>query len=93
MTTPGMTSDDRVTTYELVWRNKWLTAEAKTIQHMIDALQQATDDLRAMKARGVTLHDDGSQQDDFAFLLTDDAAVAEEFGFLPVEPEADDDEA
>ena len=30
--------------YEYVWRNKWLTSGAKTIDDMIDGLQGAADE-------------------------------------------------
>jgi hypothetical protein len=39
--------------YELTWRNKWLTSDASSIDDMIQSLQDAADELRAMKARGV----------------------------------------
>src|SRR5215469_4036506 len=75
--------------YESTWRNKWLTADASTIEDMINALQGATDYLRAMKARGVTLDPDSGVGDDYALLVTDDPAVADEFDFE--EPVEDDD--
>ena len=75
--------------YESTWRNKWLTADASTIEDMINALQGATDLLRAMKARGVTLDPDSCIGDDYAVLVTDDPAVAVKFDFE--EPQEDDD--
>ncbi len=45
----------KAVTYELTWRNKLLTAEAKTLGDMIQALHGAADELRAMKRRGVRL--------------------------------------
>ncbi len=74
-------------TYELTWRNKWLTAEASSIDDMAASLQGAADELREMKARGVVLADTGTVTDDYAFLQTDDPEVAKEFGFEPVEEE------
>jgi hypothetical protein len=77
--------------YELTWHNKWRTADAKTIDDMIDSLQAAADELRAMKARGVTLYDNGGAEDDHAMLVTEDPAVAKEFDFDPAEwDEAED---
>ena len=67
--------------YELLWRNKWLTAGAKSIDDMIGYLLEAADKLRTMQAKGVKLDDDGGQVDDYARLVTDDPAVAEEFQF------------
>lgn len=75
--------------YELLWRNKWLTAEATTLDGMIGALRSAADELEVMRGKGVALLDDGSQRDDYATLVTTDPAVAEEFGFLPAERDDD----
>lgn len=76
--------------YEMIWRNKWLTAEAKTIDDMIAMLRGAADQLKAMKDAGVTL-ETGNMQDDYAFLNTDDPKVAETFGFT--EAETDEEES
>ena len=77
--------------YELLWRNKWLTADAETIDDMIKLLRDAADELQKMKDRGVMLDDDGGVEDDHAHLVTDDPAVAEEFGFDEVESDEDED--
>jgi hypothetical protein len=66
--------------YLMLWRNKWLSAESKTIDDMIDALQAAADQLRAMKADGVVLDPDGGTSDDYASLVTSDPAVAKKWG-------------
>jgi hypothetical protein len=71
-----------VTEYRFPWSNKWLTAKAKTLDDMIDSLQAAVDELRAMKAAGVVLRDDGCAEDDYATLVTSDRAVAKKFGFI-----------
>jgi hypothetical protein len=67
--------------YELTWRNKFLTTHVTTFDEMIDALQEAVDELRAMRAAGVELADNGGVVDDYATLVTSDPAVAERFGF------------
>jgi hypothetical protein len=78
--------------YEYTWRNKWLTAEAKTIDDMIASLRAAADELEAMKKRGVTLEGSGTA-DDYAMLVTDDPDVAREFGFEePPDLEEDDED-
>jgi hypothetical protein len=71
--------------YEMLWSNKWLTSGARTFDEMIDYLQQAVDELRAMRAAGVTLSENSVMRDDFAYLETTDPKVAEEFGFEEVE--------
>jgi len=76
--------------FEYIWRNKWLTAQAQTIDDMIDGLQAAADELRAMKAEGVCLRDTQCVSDDFAFLVTTDPKVAEKFGFEEEDLEDED---
>jgi Ran GTPase-activating protein (RanGAP) involved in mRNA processing and transport len=71
--------------YEMLWRNKWLTANATSLDEMIDHLQQAVDELRAMRAAGVTLSEDSAMPDDYAELVTADPKVAEKFGFQEVD--------
>src|SRR4051794_2838617 len=78
--------------YEYVWRNKWLTDEAESIDDMIGSLQEAADELRKMKARGVTLEQDGGVEDDNATLVTDDPAVAKAFGFRAEGYESDEED-
>ena len=70
--------------YEMLWRNKHLTVEAKSITEMADLLQGAANDLRAMTAAGVVLESDGVEND-HARLTTTDPEVAEQFGFTPME--------
>lgn len=65
--------------YEYLWRNKFLTIEAKTIDDMIDTLAAAAEHLRAMKADGVTLDPGGGTGDDYASLITEDPAVAKKY--------------
>jgi hypothetical protein len=78
--------------YELIWRNKFLTVDAKSLDDMAGMLEQAAGELRRMQAAGVSLSPDGRVEDDYAWLLTDDPAVAEEFGFDAVLGEEDEDE-
>jgi hypothetical protein len=70
--------------YVQTWRNKRLTADAKSLDDMIGSLQQAVADLQAMKAAGVTLDQTDGLADDYAplVLVTDDPAVAERLGFI-----------
>jgi hypothetical protein len=77
--------------YGLLWRNKWLTAEATTIQGMVTALRAAADELDAMRRAGVVLDSDSGVGDDHALLVTTDPAVAQQFGFDEEEDERNDD--
>ncbi len=75
--------------YEMIWRNKYLTAEAETLDDMITSLQDVADRLREMQAAGVVLNEWSETADDYAVLVTTDPAVAERFGFEPVSDEDD----
>lgn len=63
--------------YYLIWRNKFLTINAKTIDDMIDILSSATEELKEMRDAGVVL--DGGQEDDYAHLVTSNEEVAKRF--------------
>ena len=54
--------------YVTTWRNKWLTAEAKSIEDMISLLRSAADHLDRMRAEGVVLDDNGGVGDDYDHL-------------------------
>jgi hypothetical protein len=82
--------EDMTMRFESIWRNKWLTANAKTIGEMADALEAAAGELRAMQAQGVVLDAESDTQSDYATLVTYDPAVAEKFGFEPEEAGEDD---
>lgn len=84
--------------YVRLWRNKFLTLEVKSIDQMIDTLRAASEELAAMKADGVVLDSRGGTADDYAYLVTTDATVAqkydmhEESEFFDNEDELADDE-
>ena len=65
--------------YSLVWRNKYLTVDARTIHDIVTSLRAAADELEGMEKAGVTLS--GGAEDDYAMLVTDDAETARRFGF------------
>ena len=68
--------------YITTWRNKWLTAEAKSIEDMISKLRSAADHLDQMRKDGVVLDDKGGVGDDDAHLVTMDPKVAEKYGLV-----------
>lgn len=78
--------------YETLWRNKWLTAEAQTIDDMISMLQGAAECLKEMRDAGITLDPDGGTGDDYARLVTEDKAVAEKFGLEEWDTEEEEEE-
>jgi hypothetical protein len=65
--------------YVTLWRNKWLTAEAKSLEDMIEGLQSAANTLRSMLADGVFLDAEGGTSDDYAYLVTTDPIVAKKY--------------
>jgi hypothetical protein len=85
--------------YVQIWRNKFLTLEARSLEEMIASLQAAATTLQAMLADGVTLDPEGGTGDDYAYLVTSDSAVAkkydmhEESEFMDDEDEQAADEA
>lgn len=62
-----------------LWRNKFLTIDAHSIDEMIDTLGDAAETLRAMRDAGVTLDPGGGTADDYAYLTTTDPDVARKF--------------
>jgi hypothetical protein len=65
--------------YMKLWRDKWLTAGAESIEQMENRLRQAADELAAMKADGVTLASASGAADDYAYLITTDSDVAKKY--------------
>ena len=80
MASDASTPEDGVI-YETIWRAKWTTDGATTIGEMTEKLLGAAKGLREMEAAGITL--DHEVDDDYAYLVTDDAEVAKEFGLTP----------
>ncbi|HEX3595634.1 MAG TPA: nucleotidyltransferase family protein [Polyangiaceae bacterium] len=66
--------------YVRLWRNKYLTIEAKSLDDMISTLAAAADELRQMQADGVVLDSTEGVADDYAHLVTTSAEVAEKYG-------------
>jgi len=62
-----------------LWRNKFLTIDAHSIDEMIDTLGDAAETLRAMRDAGVMLDPGGGTADDYAYLVTTDPDVARKF--------------
>jgi hypothetical protein len=79
--------------FELLWRNKWLTTDAKSLDDMIAKLREAADQLEAMKGEGVVLDPEGGTSEDHALLVTTDESVAEKFGMQPEEEFFDDEDS
>jgi len=77
--------------FEYLWRNKFLTVDAESIDDMILKLEGAADHLQEMKDAGVVLDPDSDVGGDFAVLVTSDPTVAERFDFDPDEEEQEED--
>ena len=78
--------------YQTIWRNKWLTADAKSLDEMIAMLQGAAAELEAMRIDGVTLDPGRGTGDDYAFLITTNAAIAKKYGMEPEDEFFDEDD-
>jgi hypothetical protein len=70
------------TRYVTLWRNKWLTAQAKTIEEMVALLRSAAETLDAMRRDGVILESDTGIGDDYATLSTTDPDVAKKYDMV-----------
>jgi hypothetical protein len=79
---PAESQNDRSISarYAFTWRTMGLTANARSIDEMIEALEGAADALRVLQEAGVVLDVSASTGDD-ACLVTTDFAVAQQFGF------------
>jgi len=65
--------------YMTIWRNKFLTLDAKSLDEMIETLRGAVDTLENMRGDGVTLDPEGGTADDYATLVTEDPEVAKKY--------------
>lgn len=65
--------------YLTIWRNKFLTIDAKNFDDMIDRLRHAVESLEAMRADGVFLDPEGGTVDDYAYLVTTDPEIAKKY--------------
>lgn len=74
-----------------IWRNKFLTLDAQSIDDMIAVLQEAADTLKAMRADGVVLDPAGGTADDYAYLVTTDPEIAKKYGMHPEDEFWDED--
>ena len=72
-----MTENERE--YETTRRMKWICADAKSIQDMIDALSNEVELLTQLRDRGVVLMDGCATEDDYATLVTTDESVVIDF--------------
>lgn len=66
--------------YVTIWRNKFLTLDAKTLPEMIELLKGAVANLESMLGDGVELDPEGGTADDYAYLVTSDPDIARKYG-------------
>jgi hypothetical protein len=65
--------------YVRLWRNKFLTLDAMSLDEMITTLEDAVEELKQMRADGVVLDPEGGTSDDYAHLVTTDPNVARKY--------------
>jgi hypothetical protein len=78
--------------YVRIWRNKFLTLDAASIDDMIATLQGAVAELQAMRNDGVTLDPNGGTAEDYAYLVTTDPEIARKYGMEEDDEGWEDDE-
>ena len=68
--------------YVMLWRNKWLTANAKSISEMTALLQSAELKLKEMLIDGIVMDRDGAATDDYTMLVTTDPVIAAKYDMV-----------
>jgi hypothetical protein len=63
----------------MLWRNKFLTVEAQSIEEMAQTFRKSAEMMEAMRADGVTLDPHGGSGDDYVYLVTTDPAIAKKY--------------
>ena len=71
--------------YEFLWRNKWLTSNAQSVDDMIACLRAAIKDLQNYQKCPQITPDFQSAEDDYIWFRTGDADIAKKFDFYEVE--------
>lgn len=72
--------------YEMLWRNKWLTADARSVDEMISCFEASIVALKELKSDGVQLDPEG-MGDDYAHFWTEDPEIARKHDMYPSEDE------
>jgi hypothetical protein len=72
---------DKEKIFETLWRNKWITANAKTIDDFITTFESLADMFKEWKEAGIKLETDSGIEDDYATFLTKDPVVASKYNF------------
>ena len=75
--------------YMTIWRAKWTCDGSDTPLEMAEKLEEQAQYLRALHADGIKLRE--PMTDDYAFLETEDAAIAEKWG-IPEDEDWDEEE-
>lgn len=78
--------------YLRLWRNKFLTTDAQSIDDMIDTLRAAAETLASMHADGVVLEPNGGVADDYGYLVTTDPDVPKKYDMHDESEFLDEDE-
>lgn len=65
--------------YLTLWRNKFLTIDARNFDEVIDKLESAVELLKQMRADGVVVDPQGGTADDYIHLVTTDPDVAKKY--------------
>lgn len=70
--------------YETIWRNKWITSDAISIDDMIVNLENAINELKEFKDSNIEADFSGAG-DDYIYFRTNDIVTADKFGLYEVQ--------
>jgi len=73
--------------YVYLWRNKWITSGARSIDDFISVYEQLLNKLKRWKVQGIKLQIDTGIRDDYAEFYTFNEEVAKKEGFRKCDPE------
>jgi hypothetical protein len=77
-------------TYEMIWRNKFITTNASSIDDMIKSYMQCLEELQEIKKDGIQGDFDNAGDnagDDYIFFRTEDAKLAKKYNMNEAEDE------
>ena len=75
--------------YEYIWRNKFISTDAKSFDDIINSIEKALEHLKKMKETGKIKYIEGAE-DDYARFITTDKDIAEKFDFDELDYEEED---
>lgn len=75
--------------FEYLWRNKWITSNAETIDDMIEGHKHFLNELIEFKKAGLEIDPCSDVSGDYIWFYTNDKELADSLGFYEIEDEED----